>query len=345
MKSKFNPRTILFLLMILAGGWFLFHRQEINNLSDAWQIANRQIRSLSGSSANLIQAVNSNDPISQRPANGVLRMASFNLHNYGLAKSKRFHVMESYAKIIRQFDVIAIQGIRTDDSNVVAALLDQVNRQGGSYGILTSPRLGLQTTPLQYAFLFDTRRVQPMDKPYVVADPEGLLQRPPFVGWFRAIGPPPEHAFTFSFVNWLVDASVAEKETLHLAKLLEAVRQDGRNEDDVIIAGTIQINEHELTPLLAGTTYQWLIRSVPTVTDGDWQLDNLIVDSKATVEFTGRSGSFDFLREFNFNVAQSLEVSEHLPVWAEFFLEEGRSSGLVATESTLIVPRAGVEIR
>lgn len=345
MKSKPNPRTILFVLAILAGGWFLFHRQEIQNVSDAWQLANRQIRSLTGGSAKIIQAVSSEGPAASRPNNGAIRIASFNLHNYGLAKSKRFHVMESYAKIIRQFDLIAIQGIRTDDSNVIAALLDQVNREGGSYGILTSPRLGRQVPPLQYAFLFDTRRVQPVDKPYVVADPEGLLQRPPFVGWFRVIGPAPDQAFTFSLANWMVEAAAVEQEAQHLGKLLEAVRQDGRGEDDVIVAGTIQVNEQELTPLLAGTTYQWLIRSVPTVTDGDWQLDNFVVDVKATVEYTGRSGNYDFLREFNLNIAQSLEVSEHLPVWAEFVSVEGLTSGLVASESSLIVPPARVETR
>lgn len=345
MKSKFNPRSLLFVLMIFAGGWFLFHRQEIRNVSDAWQIANRQIRFLSGGSATLIQTVSGEDPANHRNSTGVLRIASFNLHNYGLAKSKRFHVMESYAKIIRQFDLVAVQGIRTDDSNVIAALLDHVNRQGGSYGILTSPRLGRQVPPQQYAFLFDTRRVQPIDKPYVVADPAGLLQRAPFVGWFRAIGPAPEQALTFSLVNWHIESTAAEKETPHLAKLIDAVRQDGRGEDDVIVAGTLQIGEQELTPLLAGSAYQWLVRAVPTVTDGDWELDNFIVDSKATVEYTGRSGSFDFLREFNLNVAQSLEVSEHLPIWAEFFLEEGRSSGLVATESSLIVPHEGAETR
>lgn len=345
MKPKFNPRTLVFLLLIFAGGWFLFHRQEIRNVSDAWQIASRQIRSLGGGSANLIQAVSGEAPGSKPNPAGVVRIASFNLHNYGSAKSKRTHVMESYAKIIRQFDLVAIQGIRTDDSNVIAALLDEVNRDGAHYGILTSPRLGRLVPPLQYAFLFDTRRIQPVDKPYVVADPEGLLQRPPFVGWFRAIGPAPEAAFTFSLVNWLVEAPVADKETMHVAKLLDAVRRDGRGEDDVIVAGTLQIADEELTPLLAGTTYQWLVRSVPTVTEGDWQLDNFIIDSPATVEFTGRSGSFDFLREFNFNVAQSLEISEHLPIWAEFFPEEGRASGLVATETAIIVPPGVVETR
>lgn len=345
MKPKFNPRTILFVILILVGGWFLINRDEIRNLSDAWHVANRQIKSLSGGTAALLQTSDS-DVTTQTSQNaGVLRIASFNLHNYGLVKSKRFHVLEAYAKIFRNFDVIAVQGIRTDDSNVIATLLDHINKGGGSYGILTSPRLGRQVPPLQYAFIFDTRRVQPIDKPYVVSDPEGLLQRPPFVGWFRAVGPIPEQAFTFSMVNWIVDSEAAEKEVPHLANLCRAVRQDGRQEDDVVVAGTLQFDSNELVPMLAGSDFQCLIRAVPTVADGDWQIDNFVIDSKATIEFTGRSGNFDFLREYNLNVAQSLEISEHLPIWAEFYVHEGRSSGLVASESSPITRPAGAEIR
>ncbi|MBL8890604.1 MAG: hypothetical protein JNL67_11555 [Planctomycetaceae bacterium] len=345
MKPKFNPRTILFGTLILVGGWFLFHRNEIRNLSDAWQVANRQIHSLSGGTASLLQTseIAPTGQSSQKP--NVLRIASFNLHNYGLVKSKRFHVLDAYAKIFQNFDVVAVQGIRTDDSNVIATLLDHINKGGRAYGILTSPRLGRQVPPLQYAFIFDTRRVQPIDKPYVVSDPEGLLQRPPFVGWFRAVGPSPEQAFTFSMVNWLVDSAAAETEVPHLVNLCRAVRQDGRQEDDVLLAGTIQFDSNELTPLVAGSDFQCLIRAVPTVVDGDWQVDNFVCDSKATIEYTGRSGSFDFLREYNLNVAQSLEISEHLPIWAEFFLEEGRSSGLVASDPSPITRPAGAEIR
>lgn len=338
MKANFNPRSLLFVLIIVVGGWLLFHRDEIHNVSDAFQVASRQFGSLTAQSSNLLTSAPLVGPAasatdSQRPP-GLLRVASFNLHNYGLAKSKRFHVMEFYGRIIRQFDIVAVQGIRTDDTNVIAALMDHVNRNGGQYGILTSPRVGRLTAPQQYAFIYDTRRVQPAGKPYVVSDPDALLNRPPFVGWFRCLGPSPERAFTFSLVNWHVEESTAEAELQHLLNLSKAVRQDGRQEDDVIVLGTLQAGDEQLAPLVAGSTFNWLVRSPSTLVDGAYQSDNLVIDGKSTVEFTGRSGVFDFLREFNLNIPQSLEVSEHLPIWAEFFVEEGRASGLVASDSS-----------
>ncbi len=332
MKMPFNRRSVLLVAIITVGGWLLFHRNEIRNVSDAWQVASRQIKSLTDASP-IAWTSSSDSQLTAARTPGTFRIASFNLHNFGPAKSKRPHVLDLYAKIIRQFDIVAVQGIRTEDTNTIASLLDAINASNGPYAILTSPRLGRTQGKHQYAFIYNTRVVQPLGRPYVVADPDGLLNRPPFVGWFRTVGIPDNRAFTFSLVNHHIEAEHAESEVLHLLDLCRAVRQDGRHEDDVILTGTLQVGDHDLTPLLAGTSYNWLIRSQGTVVDGDWQVDNFIVDSKSTVEFTGRSGVLDFLRLHNLSVAQALEVSEHLPIWAEFFQEEGRSSGLVATES------------
>ena len=53
------------------------------------------------------------------------------------------------------------------------------------------------------------------------------------------------------------------------------------------------------------------------------QVDNIIFDQHATVEFTGRSGVLDFLRELNLTMEQAVVVSNHLPAWAEFSVFEG----------------------
>jgi len=337
MKSYFNRRSAIFLLVILIGGWLLYHRQQIHNVSDAWRLAAQQWSDLTAAADGSWLTVSTGDPTATDRNPGTIRIASFNLHHYGNAKARRSHVLDYYTKIIRQFDLVAIQGIRTDDTNVIAQLIDTVNRQGGHYAIMTSPRQGRTRAKQQYAFIFDTRRVQSLGRPYVVADPEDLLQRPPFVGWFRTVGVPEQQAFTFSLVNCHIDMDMAEEEWRYMVNLLRAVRQDGRREDDVILTGTLYAGDDELTPLLAGSGWNWLIRDQTTLTEGIGAADNFILDPQATVEFTGRSGVLDFLRQYNLNVSQALEVSEHLPVWAEFFVEEGRSSGLVAQESAAAI--------
>src|SRR5204863_6411769 len=67
---------------------------------------------------------------------------------------------------------------------------------------------------------------------------------------------------------------------------------------------------------------------------GRAQYDNLVFDRTATQEFLGRSGVFDFLREYNLSEAQAKQVSDHLPVWAEFSIYEGGVPGRVAARPT-----------
>ena len=72
---------------------------------------------------------------------------------------------------------------------------------------------------------------------------------------------------------------------------------------------------------------------VPTTTDGSRMLDDIVFPGAATVEFAGKAGAFDFLRQFNLSLEQALEVSDHLPIWAEFSALEGAEPGRIAPVS------------
>jgi hypothetical protein len=165
---------------------------------------------------------------------------------------------------------------------------------------------------------------------YTVDDRDDLLVREPLVAWFRAVGPAADQAFTFSLVNVRVEPSRGVQERDVLDDVLFAVRDDGRGEDDVIIAGDLRAAPGELGDLdrMAGVAYA--VQNVTTTNHGDATWNNLVLQKTATVEFTGRSGVLDFLREFNLTLAQALEVSDHLPVWAEFSVCEGGQLGRLA---------------
>ena len=48
------------------------------------------------------------------------------------------------------------------------------------------------------------------------------------------------------------------------------------------------------------------------------------------MEFTGTCGVFDLMAEFGLSVDEALEVSDHLPVWAEFSVRDSTAAGPVA---------------
>ena len=59
--------------------------------------------------------------------------------------------------------------------------------------------------------------------------------------------------------------------------------------------------------------------------------DNLLFNRQATVEFTGRAGVLDVPRELNLPMSQALDLSDHLPIWAEFSVYEGGQPGRMAS--------------
>jgi len=69
------------------------------------------------------------------------------------------------------------------------------------------------------------------------------------------------------------------------------------------------------------------IRSTPTNVDSTLQTENIVFQNPATDEFTGRAGVLDFLRAYNLTVERAREVSNYMPVWAEFSIFEGGERG------------------
>ena len=65
------------------------------------------------------------------------------------------------------------------------------------------------------------------------------------------------------------------------------------------------------------------IEEIATTVSGEWMLDNILFPTRSTDEFTGRAGVIDFLRQLNLSYDQAMQVSSHLPVWAEFSALEG----------------------
>jgi hypothetical protein len=66
--------------------------------------------------------------------------------------------------------------------------------------------------------------------------------------------------------------------------------------------------------------------------------DNIVFHREATREYTGRYGVLDLMSFYGLSEAQALEVSDHLPVWAEFSIYENWRPGSVADRSPA-VPR------
>ncbi|MCY2985647.1 MAG: endonuclease/exonuclease/phosphatase [Planctomycetota bacterium] len=274
---------------------------------------------------------NGNSMIAKEPNRSTqlptIRIASFSIEAFNETKLRKVAVIETIARMIRQFDVIALQHIQSKQHNIVPELLDKVNQGDRRYDYCIGPRVGTEPYQQQFAFLFDTDRIE-TDRPqlYTVDDPQALMEFDPLVGWFRCKAVPSDKAFTFTLVNVRLDPLSNGKELKLLPDLIRSVRQDGRSEDDIILLGNFGYSDSEMLSLRnAGMIFA--LEGIPTAVTGEAMLDNLVFPARATDEFTGRTGVVDFLRQLNLSIDQAYQISTHMPIWAEFFATEGGSPG------------------
>ncbi len=326
--------TLLLTTVIVGGGWALYHRDQIQSPEDALRLLTSQISNatedtegqprlpaqLSGWAT---PVVNSNS----------IRVATFNVQALSDEKLTDENTLIYLAKIFQKFDVVAVQEVRASDPALLQRFVRRINEGQLNYAYALSPVANTGTQAEQSAFIFNQDTVRLDDAfTYSVHDPEGVLQRPPFVGWFRAAAPRPHLAFTFTLVNVHFQTRRTADELAYLPQLFRAVRKDGRGEDDVIILGDFQAGDRGLIPSGQQVGLSWAIQNKPTDTLGTQQLDNLLFDARSTTEFTGEAGVFDFLKHFNLGMEEAMRISDHMPVWAEFSILEGAAPGRVASE-------------
>lgn len=269
---------------------------------------------------------------SRRPTDRIF-IASFNIQVLGESKMSKSPVVEILAHVIRQFDVVAIQEVRAKSDDILPRLVAAVNADGSQYNFLIGPRLGRTVSKEQYAFVYDTRRIEhDPSATGTIQDPTDLLHREPYAARFRARTNPPEQGFTFFLVNAHTDPDEVPEEVAALADVFRVMQQARPDEDDVILLGDLNASESQLGPLAQIPGISWAIRGAMTNTRKNKMYDNLLFHSQATSEFTGRWGVYDLEGAYGLTRDQALQVSDHLPVWAEFGIWEASSRDRFANQ-------------
>jgi len=273
-------------------------------------------------------------PAAQVIGGDTVRVATFNIQVFGTTKLQNAAAMKVLVSVIRRFDVVAIQEVRSTDDTVVPRFVGLINADGSRFDYVIGPRLGRTNSKEQYAVVFNTARIE-VDRGsiYTADDPRDLLHREPLVARFRARGVPPQQAFTFTLVDIHTDPDETGQELDALADVFTSVQRNGSGEDDVIVLGDLNVDERHLGRLGQIPGVVPVVHGTTTNTRHNAAYDNLVLDRRATVEFTGRWGVVDLATEFGLSTDEALKVSDHCPVWAEFSAYEGGSTIMAATPS------------
>lgn len=281
---------------------------------------------ISANTAGSVQAV------SNRRAPDKITIGTFNIQVFGQSKLAKPDAMSVIVQCIRRFDIVAIQEVRAKGDNVLPDLVKQLNADGSRYSFLIGPRLGRSVSTEQYAFVFDTTRIE-YDPSSIATmqDPADLLHREPFAARFRTRTSAPDKAFTFYLVNIHTDPDEVKQEVNALGDAYQAILSQSPPEDDVIVLGDLNASEKQLGKLGQIKGMRWVVTGdVMTNTRQNKAYDNIVFYGPSTAEFTGSWGVLNFEQEFQLTRDQALKVSDHFPVWAEFQIWEAPKQGLFA---------------
>jgi len=329
--------TGLLVAGVLVGFWYAFNDEEINSVSDLWKSLSAGVPQNTEFSGDTFMGsdvfANDIDGVVENQARGranLIRIASFNIE-LSADKQNNTANLVLLSRVLSHFDVIALQGLAASNQTELSRLVELLNQAGNSYSFVLGPKSENSDTAHQFAFVYNQQRIiLDQNSVYTIDDPDDIFRYDPCVGWFMTRGPKPEQAFTFSLVNIFVDPFESYRETNMLGQLYRAVRDDGRGEDDVILLGDLNSADEELKYLNRQSRLSWVVSKSPTDTLRERQSDNIIFYAPAAVEYTGRGGVYDFLKELNLTIEEALQVSSHMPVWAEFQIQEVNSPGRVA---------------
>ena len=320
-------RNLILLILLLSGIWYFWHSKEIKSFDDVAKL----LKSDGNSIWNSIQNVSFS---AKEPGRDSIKIGSFDLTDFNDQNLDNPIVAKTLVAILTEFDVTALQGIQSPDHDALPRLMDNLRQVDSSFDYVVGPRSSHTAINHQFAFIYNKRFVQlERNQLYTIQDPDDVVAHDPLVGWFRAKSANEESAFTFSLVNIRVDATNKDAELDFLQRIKLAVKGDGHNEDDVMLIGNFNQNSISMHNMKTLPGCDFVITQDATDLLGQRQLSNISFPVQATSEFTGRAGVVDFLTKHNLSVEDARKISLHLPIWAEFFLDEGTASGYVASIS------------
>ena len=258
-----------------------------------------------------------------------IRVATFNIQVFGDKKSSNRDVMAKLAKVVTNFDVVAIQEVRGGDSTPVDRLVGLINASGGKYGAVVSHPIGRTSQTECYAFVWDETRIQLVPQSsYVVNDEGDFMHREPMVASFQVRTGTADGRLPFRFT--LINAHTSPKEVAANAAINEMNVLDDvfvsvwqydnqmSGEEDCILLGDLNVDVKGLRELGQLPGVESVTGDMKTNTLKSKTYDHIVLNRDLTREFTGRFGVFDLETELSLSREDAASVSDHLPVWAEF---------------------------
>jgi endonuclease/exonuclease/phosphatase family metal-dependent hydrolase len=226
-------------------------------------------------------------------------------------------VAEILADIVSRGDITAIQELRS----IAIEPLEQFMTYLPKYDYALGPREGRSSYKEQFLVIYDREKFKLLGMESY-PDPEDLFERNPLGLYFKA-----GDGFDFILINNHIKPGDAPWEIAALGEAVSWFRSLW-DDPDLLILGDFNADgayydEAELAEIFPHDQYSILITNGfdTTVAESDNTYDRIVITAAAREDYSGASGvwRFEELYDLESLNIQSRELSDHYPVWADFY--------------------------
>jgi len=239
--------------------------------------------------------------------------------------------LDDFLTVVAQFDLLAIQGIYTDKSDMLEQIVKEVSaRTGRSYRYtVVFPSNPSPNRPVP-VFFYD-ENVLEVDPSTIqlLGMPNRPFSFPPLSAKYRVKKAPAERAFTFYAVNMQLYPGFENDELNAVPNMMMRLKEAASKgnfdrEDDVILFGYFGLEPRQTVVGDArfNETVTWANPEYPTNTFGafSYVAENILFETRPLAEYDNRSGIWDLRKQFH---RPEKIPFDHHPVWACFSIYEG----------------------
>jgi len=246
-----------------------------------------------------------------------IKIMSFNIQIFGASKMANPEVAGILADIVSRADIIAVQEVRSlsiDPVEQFMALLPT------TYKYVIGPRQGRSGSKEQYWVIYNAAKITVLEEDSW-PDENDIFERSPFAVYFKT-----NRKFDFILLNNHIQPRAAEKEIRALPNVV-TYYADLWKDPDVLVMGDFNADGQYFDSSLLDSIFPEIEYKIiftyedTTLAKSHNTYDRFIITNSAVEDFTGNFGviRFDEVYDFNSYSISPGKVSDHYPIWAEFW--------------------------
>lgn len=246
-----------------------------------------------------------------------VKLVSWNIQNFG--KSKDAEEMAFIAETLKGFDVVAIQEVVSGygGAQAVANLADELNRKGAKwYYAISNPTISSPYSTERYAFLWKTSKVKIIGKAWLDQNFVPEIEREPFMADFQYKGK------TFTVVSF--HAIPKSKNPEQEIKYFKFFPELYPNKNLIFLGDFNTPQSNNVFNPLKEMDYEPAFENQKTSLRTKCIEADCLASKYDNIFFSLekidciKSGIEPFFLHFS-EIKKAREVSDHVPVWMEFF--------------------------